>query len=322
MGKRNFKKPLCLVTGGAGFIGSNLVDGLLAKGYRVRVLDNLSTGKKENLAPVLSRIDFIKGDLRNDKHVQKAVRGAAFVFHLGAIASVPQSVVQPVETHEVNVTGTFKLLDASRKAGVRRFVFTSSSATYGETDEFPTSEEDPFRPESPYGVSKAMGELYCKVFSKTYGLETVSLRYFNVFGPRQNPRSHYANVIPIFIKCFLEGIPPEVHWDGKQSRDFVYVDDVVTANILAMTRSGISGESFNIGTRSEARVIDCLKGIQKILGNTKLKAVYKPKRPGDVRRTFADITKARRMLGYKPAMTFTQGLKKTVEWFLKHPERL
>ncbi|MFA5167069.1 MAG: SDR family oxidoreductase [Candidatus Omnitrophota bacterium] len=316
------KKPLCLVTGGAGFIGSNLVDGLLSKDFRVRVLDNLSTGKRENLAHACPKIEFIRGDIRSDKSIRKALRGVSCVFHMAAIASVPQSVAQPVETHEVNVTGTLKLLEASRKAGVKRFVFTSSSSVYGETDKFPSSERDLPQPASPYAASKIMGEYYCRNFSELYGLETVALRYFNVYGPRQNPRSRYANVIPIFLKRLLEGVSPEVHWDGKQSRDFVYVDDVVAANLLAMKTPGVSGEVFNIGSRSEVRVIDCLTEIQKILGLKKVRTIYTPKREGDVRRTFADITKARRLLGYRPGVPFKKGLRRTVHWFLKNAHRL
>lgn len=315
-------KPLCLVTGGAGFIGSNIVDGLLSKGYRIRVLDNLSSGKRENLAHAGSRIEFLKGDLRSDKDVKKAVRGARYVFHLGAISNVPQSVDQPLVTHEVNVTGTFRLLQASRDAGVERLIFTSSSAVYGETNKFPSSEEDLPRPESPYAASKIMGEYYCRNFSSLYGLETVMLRYFNVFGPRQNPKSRYACVIPIFLKCFLDGVPAEVHWDGKQSRDFVYVDDVVAANLLAMKRPGISGEVFNIGSHSEVRVMDCLRGIQKVLGLKKVKIVHTPKRQGDVRRTFANVSKARRLLGYRTGVPFKEGLDRTVHWFLKNADRL
>jgi len=316
------KKPLCLVTGGAGFIGSNLVDGLLSKDFRVRVLDNLSTGKKENLEYVRSRIEFVRGDIRSDKDLRKAVKGASYVFHMAAIASVPQSVAQPIVTHEVNVTGTLKLLEASRKVGVKRFVFTSSSAVYGETDKFPSHEEDLPRPGSPYAASKIIGEYYCRNFSELYGLETVALRYFNVYGPRQNPRSRYANVIPIFLKRLLSGVSPEVHWDGKQSRDFVYVDDVVAANLLAMKKPGISGEVFNVGSRSEERIIDCLLGIQRVLGLKKVKIVHTPKRAGDVRRTFADVTKARRLLDYRPGVSFKEGLRRTIHWFLKNAHRL
>ena len=316
------KKHICLVTGGAGFIGSNLVDALLSRGFRVRVLDNLSTGKMENLDRALSRIEFIRGDLRSELAVKKSVRGVAYVFHLGAISNVPQSVDQPLVTHEVNVSATFRLLEASRAAGVKRFIFTSSSSVYGETKKFPSSEEDLPRPESPYAASKLMGEQYCQIFSKCYGLETVGLRYFNVYGPRQNPRSRYACVIPIFLKSFLDGVPPEVHWDGKQSRDFVHVDDVVRANLLAMKQSGISGEVFNIGSHSEARVLDCLNGIKKLLGLRDVKVRHTPKRAGDVRRTFADISKARRLLRYRPEISFKEGLRQTVHWFLKNADRL
>ncbi|MFA5159417.1 MAG: SDR family oxidoreductase [Candidatus Omnitrophota bacterium] len=316
------KKPFCLVTGGAGFIGSNLVDGLLSQDFRVRVLDNLSTGKRENLVHACSRIEFVRGDIRSDKSIQKALKGVSYVFHMAAIASVPQSVARPIETHEVNVTGTLKLLEASRKAGVKRFVFTSSSSVYGGTDKFPSSERDLPQPESPYAASKIMGEYYCRNFSKLYGLETVALRYFNVYGPRQNPKSRYANVIPIFLKRLLDGVSPEVHWDGKQSRDFVHVDDVVAANLLAMERPGISGEAFNIGSHSEVRIIDCLIAIEKILGLKKVKIVHTPKREGDVRRTFANVTKARRFLGYLPGVPFKEGLRRTVHWFLKNAHRL
>ncbi len=314
--------PLCLVTGGAGFIGSNLVDGLLSQGHRVKVLDDLSTGKRENLEHLRSKIEFLRGDIRNDADIRKAVRGVSYVFHLAAIASVPQSVAQPLDTNTVNVTGTLKLLEASRKAGVKRLIFTSSSSVYGETHKFPSSEEDLPRPESPYAASKIMGEYYCRNYSELYGLETVALRYFNVYGPRQNPKSRYANVIPIFLRCVLDGTPPEVHWDGKQSRDFVHVDDVVAANLLAMKKSGVSGEAFNIGSHSEASVLDCLHGILKILDLKKVKVVHKPKREGDVRRTFADVTKARRLLGYRPGVPFKEGLRRTVHWFLKNADRL
>jgi nucleoside-diphosphate-sugar epimerase len=276
----------------------------------------------ENLENVVSRIEFIRGDIRSDKDIQKAVKGVSYVFHMAAIASVPQSVAQPVETHEVNITGTLKLLEASRKAGVKRFIFTSSSSVYGETEKFPSQEEDLPQPESPYAASKIMGEYYCRNFSELYGLETVALRYFNVYGPRQNPKSRYANVIPIFLKRLLDGVSPEVHWDGKQSRDFVHVDDVVAANILAMKKAGISGEAFNIGSHSETRIIDCLLAIQKILGLKKVKILHRPKREGDVRRTFADVAKARRLLGFRPGVPFKEGLRRTVHWFMKNAHRL
>lgn len=316
------RKSLCLVTGGAGFIGSHVVDGLLDAGYRVRVLDNFSTGKEENLVNAKSRIELIHGDIRNRKDIQRALKGVSYVFHLAAVSSVPLSVMQPLKTHQVNVTGTLSLLSESRSAGVKRFIFTSTSAVYELTHLFPSKETDPPCPGSPYAISKVMGEYYCQMFSRHYGLETVALRYFNVYGPRQNPRSRYANVIPIFIKCLLDKVPPEVHWDGKQSRDFCYVQDVVAANLLAMRRPAISGEAFHIGTHSEISVLDCLRAVRQVLGIRKTKVIRKPKRPGDFRKTFADITKAKRMLGYKPKFSFGEGLRATVAWFIKHPERL
>lgn len=315
-------KVLCLVTGGAGFIGSHLVDGLLKKGYRVRILDNFSTGREANLGQVRSRIEIIRGDMRVERDLQRAVQDVTYVFHLAAIASVPESVARPLETHDINVTGTFKLLMASQKAGVRRFIFTSSAAVYGETKKSQTTEEEPLCPESPYAASKIMGEYYCRNFFKLYGLETVALRYFNVYGPRQNPRSKYANVIPIFLQCLLKGTPPEVHWDGKQSRDFVYVEDVVAANLLAMKQRDACGGIFNIGTHTEVSVLDCLRGLQEILGIRKIKILHRSKRAGDVRRTFADIRKAQRLLGYRPSVPFPQGLRWTTEWFMRNREFL
>ena len=210
----------CLVTGGAGFIGSNLVDALVAQNDRVRVFDNLSTGKKENLAHLDSKIEFVLGDLRDREALKKACEGIDYVFHIAALRAVLRSVDDPSETNDINVTGILNLLLAARETGVKRVVFSSSSSVYGDTEKFPCQENDIPRPQSPYAASKIMGEYYCKIFSSLYGLETVCLRYFNVFGPRQNPESKYSAVIPIFIDCLLRGISPEIHWDGKQSRDF------------------------------------------------------------------------------------------------------
>ena len=310
-------RPLCLVTGGAGFIGSHIVDGLLDQGCRVRVLDNLSTGKPTHLKHVLSQIDWMKGDLRSDKDVQKAVRGADYVFHTGAVRAVLRSVDNPLETNEVNVTGTLRLLTASRDAGVKRLIFSSSSSVYGETKKFPGEETDPMNPESPYAASKAMGEYYCRIFSTLYRLETVCLRYFNVFGPRQNPESRYSAVIPIFIDCLLKKKAPEIHWDGRQSRDFSYVDNVVHGNLLARRARGVSGQVFNIACHEEYSVLDILQYLERLLGIRSVKPIFKPKRPGDVRRTFADIRKAKRLLGFKVQTRFPEGLKKTVAWFLE-----
>lgn len=306
-----------LVTGGAGFIGSNLAEGLLRAGHRVRVLDNLSTGKKENLAQVVSQIEFVEGDLRDERKLTESVRGIDYVFHLAAVRAVLRSVDDPLETNDVNIGGTLKLLLASKKAGVKRFIFSSSSAVYGETEKFPSHEDDRFKPASPYAVSKAAGEYYCRIFSDLYGLETVSLRYFNVFGPHQNPESKYSTVIPIFIESLLKKTPPEIHWDGRQSRDFLYVDNVVYTNLCAMKAEGISGEVFNIGSRQEFSVLDILEHLQAILNVHDVKPVFAPKRSGDVRRTLADITKAERRLGYRIQTPFRAGLEKTVRWFLE-----
>lgn len=312
------KKTLCLVTGGAGFIGSHLVGRLLAEGYRVRVLDNLSTGKKSNLDSSLSRIEWIEGDLENENGVRKAAEGVDYVFHVGANRAVLRSVDNPLETNEVNVKGTLHVLLAAREAGVKRVIFSSSSSVYGDAKKFPSQEKDCPNPQSPYAASKMMGEVYARLFSSLYGLETVSLRYFNVFGPRQNPESRYSTVIPLFIRCILKGEPPEVHWDGKQSRDFTYVDNVIHGNLLAMKKPGLKeGEIFNIACHEEFSVLDILKHLEKVTGKKSQKPIFRPRRAGDVRRTFADIRKAQRILGYRVQARFEEGLQKTVEWFMR-----
>lgn len=311
------KKNLCVVTGGAGFIGSHVADGLLAKGYQVRVFDNLSTGNLDNLKKVKNRIEFVKGDLRKTADVRKAVRGAKYVFHLGANRAVLRSVDDPLETNDVNVTGTLRLLIESRNAGVNRVIFSSSSSVYGNTSKFPSKETDIPAPESPYAASKIMGEYYCKQFTQLYGLETVSLRYFNVFGPRQNPESKYSAVIPIFIECLLKRKSPEIHWDGKQSRDFSYVDNVVEGNIKAMTAKGAAGEAFNIACHEEYSVLDIFNGVAKLLNIKDVRPHFLPKRAGDVRRTFADINKSKKILNFKTQTLFYEGLEKTVAWFLE-----
>lgn len=309
--------PQCLVTGGAGFIGSNLVDGLIARGDRVRVLDNFSTGKKEYLAQAGSRIELIEGDIRDKAAVAKAVKGVDHVFHLAALRAVLRSVDDPVETNEVNVTGTLNVLLAARDARVKKVIFSSSSSVYGDTEKFPCQEDDLPRPQSPYAASKIMGEYYCKIFSRLYGIETVSLRYFNVFGPRQNPESVYSAVIPIFIDCLRRGVAPEIHWDGKQSRDFSYVDNVVKGNLLAATAQGISGEVFNIACHEEHSVLDIFNHLKTILKIHDIEPVFKPKRAGDVRRTLADISKAEELLGFNAQTRFCSGLEKTVAWFVE-----
>lgn len=308
---------LYLVTGGAGFIGANVVEGIVAKGERVRVLDNLSTGKEENLHEFEGKIEFIKGDIRDKNCVITATEGADYVLHLAANRAVLRSVDDPEETNEVNVTGTLNILLAARDAKVKRVVFSSSSSVYGDTDKYPSSEDDKPNPISPYAASKVMGEYYCKIFTKLFGLSTVSLRYFNVFGPKQNPESKYSAVIPIFIDCILKGVSPEVHWDGKQSRDFSYVDNVVHGNLLAAKAPNVDGEIFNIACHEEYSVLDILEHLKKILKVKDVEPKFAPKRAGDVRRTFADIEKAKKMMGFKVQTRFEKGLEKTVEWFLK-----
>ena len=310
------RRELCLVTGGAGFIGSHVAEALAKRGRPVRVLDNLSTGRAGNLEGIRGDIDFLKGDLRRERDVRRAVRGVRYVFHVGANRAVLRSVDNPLETNDVNVTGTLRLLLESRDQKVKRFIFSSSSSVYGNTRKFPSPEEDKPEPQSPYAASKITGEYYCRQFTGLYGLSTVCLRYFNVFGPRQNPESRYSAVIPIFIDCLLKRKSPEIHWDGKQSRDFSYVDNVVHGNLLAMTRPGAHGEVFNIACHEEYSVLDVLHSLKKILKVDDVKPRFLPKRAGDVRRTFADISKARRLLEFKVQTRFHEGLKKTAAWFL------
>ncbi len=310
------KKELCLVTGGAGFIGSHMAETLLKRNHPVRILDNLDTGKVSNFSGFKGDLDFVKGDLRREADVKKAAKGVKYVFHFAANRAVLRSVDDPLGTNEVNVTGTLRLLVASRNAGVKRLVFSSSSSVYGMTKKFPSQEDDKPMPESPYAASKVMGEYYCRQFTQLFGLETVSLRYFNVFGPRQNPESKYSAVIPIFIDCLLRKKAPEIHWDGKQSRDFSYVDNVIEGNLLSMKAKGAAGQVFNIACHEEFSVLDILHGIEKILGIKSVKPVFHPRRAGDVRRTYADINKSKRILNFKVQTRFYQGLEKTVAWFL------
>ena len=256
-----------LVTGGAGFIGSNIVEALVKRGDKVRVLDNLSTGLKENLDLFRDRIEFMEGDLRNPQDVAAAVSGVEFIFHEAALRSVPRSVDNPSDTNDVNVTGTLQLLLAARDARVKRVVYASSSSVYGDNKKYPQNESMRGAPLSPYAVTKYTGELYCVVFAKTFGLETVCLRYFNVFGPRQHPESQYAAVIPLFMKSAVEGTPLEVHWDGRQSRDFTYIDNVVEANLLAAATPGVSGEVFNIACGKTNSLLQIVQQLQTFVGH-------------------------------------------------------
>lgn len=315
--KRISKRVSCLVTGGAGFIGSHVAEALVSRGYHVRILDNLSTGFLSNLDGFKNKVDFIKGDLRKDKDITQAVKGIDYIFHLAANRAVLRSVDNPLETNDVNVTGTLRLLCAARDAKIRRLIFSSSSSVYGNTSEFPSVEQALPRPESPYAASKIMGEYYCKQFTDLYGLSTISLRYFNVFGPRQNPESKYSAVIPIFIECLLKRVAPEIHWDGRQSRDFSYVDNVVQGNLCAMLAPrAVSGNVYNIACHEEFSVLDIYKQLCDILKIKQVKPVFLPKRAGDVRRTFADIRKAEKQLRFKVQTRFRPGLEKTVQWFL------
>jgi nucleoside-diphosphate-sugar epimerase len=304
-----------LVTGGAGFIGSNIVDELLRRGKRVRILDNLSTGKLEHMETFRDKVEFLRGDLRNFDDCKLAVRDADYVIHQAAIRAVSKSVDRPQETHDCNATGTLNMLMAAREAKVKRFVYASSSSVYGECKKFP--EKESFKPEpvSPYACQKLMGELYSIMFTKTYGLETVSLRYFNVFGPRQDPESTYSAVIPRFMEQAYRGEPLELHWDGKQQRDFTHIDNVVQANLLAATTKTGVGDTYNIANGKTYSLLDLIRVIEKLCGR-KLELNHHPKRAGDVRKTYADISRAKKYLGYKPSMNFENGLKDTWDYFV------
>lgn len=303
-----------LVTGGAGFIGSNIVEELVRRNQKVTVLDNFITGKKKNIAPFLDKISLVEGDIRDSKVLDESLRGIDFVIHQAALRSVPKSVEDPFSTNDVNVFGTLNLLMAAKKAKIKRLVYASSSSAYGDVRKFPQKETDMTMPISPYGVSKLAAENYCVTFAKTFGLETVSLRYFNVFGPRQNPESKYSAVIPIFIFKMLNGERPVVEWDGRQSRDFTFVANVVEANLKACVVKGISGEVFNIACGETTSVIDIVNTLNKMLG-TKISAQYAPKRAGDVRKSYASIKKMKRLLKMGKLVEFAEGLKLTLKWF-------
>jgi len=306
-----------LVTGGAGFIGSNTVDELVRRGHSVVVLDDLSGGKEENLAEIRSKITFVKGSITDLEAVHKAIHQAEYVIHLAARTSVPRSVKDPLETNKINVEGTLNVLVAARDNKVKRVVFSASSSVYGETPTLPKSEAMQPQPISPYGVSKYAGELYAQTFGRCYGLETVSLRYFNIFGPRQDPDSPYSGVLSRFAAAFLEGQPPVVYGDGEQTRDFTYVDNAVQANLLACEAPGAPGAVFNVGTGARVSLNQTLEQFGRMSGK-KLEAKYEPAREGDIRDSQADITKAREVLGYEPVVMFEEGLERTFEWYRVH----
>lgn len=304
----------CLITGGAGFIGSNLAIKLVHRGCSVRVMDNLHTGRFENLAPVFDDLETLRGDIRDLECVRAAVKGVDTIFHQAALVSVAGSITDPIACHECNVTGMLNVLVAARDAGVRRVVFASSSAVYGDAGLPPLSESAPPSPVSPYATAKLVDEFYARNFYELYGLETVGLRYFNVFGPRQDPNSEYAAVIPKFTTSLLDGKPPVVYGDGEQSRDFVFVSDVARANILAAEAPSIGGEVFNIGTGNKTTLNDLIDILGQILSAT-ARPVYEARRPGDIVHSWADIGKASQMLGYEPSFGLEEGLRETVDWF-------
>ena len=303
-----------LVTGGAGFIGSNLVRFLAASGNDVRVLDDLSTGSTDNLAELGASVATITGDVRDVDTVREAVAGAEVVYHLAALPSVARSLLDPVTTHRVNVDGTLNVLEAARVAGVRRVVYASSSSVYGDTPVLPKDESMPPSPRSPYAASKLAGEAYCRAYATAYGLQTVSLRFFNVFGPRQDPASEYAAVVPRFITRMLAGEQPEIFGDGQQSRDFTFVGNAVQACALAGTAPQASGEHVNVGCGDRISLLDLVEAINGLLG-TNIQPDFLPPRRGDVRHSQADISKARDLLGYRPEVAVTEGLARTVAWF-------
>lgn len=305
-----------LVTGGAGFIGSNVVDELVRRGHQVVVLDDLSAGKESNLACVRKDIDLRIASITDPSALRDACKGADYVIHLAARTSVPRSVTDPVDTNAVNIDGTLNVLVAARDAGVRRVAYAASSAAYGEAPELPKTETMPACPISPYGVSKFVGELYAQVFGRVYGLENVSVRYFNVFGPRQDPTSQYSGVLSRFMLAVLEGQRPVVFGDGEQSRDFTYIENIVDATLRACEADGASGMVFNGGTGTRVTLNDVLKLLGKIAGRD-LAPEYVPPRTGDIVHSQADISLAKRVLGYEPRVCFEQGLQRTWEWYKK-----
>jgi UDP-glucose 4-epimerase len=305
---------LCLVTGGAGFIGSHLVEALTLAGRPVRVLDNFSTGLRANLDTIRPAPEIVEGDLGDPEAVSRAVAGAGTVFHLGALASVQFSVENPAASHRVCATGTLNVLDAARRAGVRRVVYAASSSAYGIPAGDVQTEADPLRPLSPYAAAKLSGELYAEAFAATYGLETVRVRFFNIFGPRQRPDSPYSGVIALFTAALTAGRSPTVFGDGLQSRDFTYVGDAVQSLVKAAAAPGVSGRVYNIGTGRSINLLELVDVLNRLLGKA-VPIQFAPARAGDVRHSRADISRARKELGYEPAVPFEEGLQRTLEWY-------
>ncbi len=304
-----------LVTGGAGFIGSNIAHELIKRGEQVRIIDNFSTGLKSNIIDIWDSIELIDGDIRDFWTMREAVEGIDYILHQAALPSVPRSISNPLTSNSVNVDGTLNLLEAARQANVRRVVMASSSSVYGDTPVLPKHEEMKRHPLSPYAVTKMTDEEYARVYYELYGLETVCMRYFNIFGPRQDPNSQYSAVIPLFIAALNSGQSPIVFGDGEQSRDFTYIDNTVSANLLATTAEAAPGNAYNVACGGQFTLNTLLDELRDILG-VDTKAKYDPPRKGDILHSFADISKAENDLNYKPAVTFKEGLKKTVNWFL------
>jgi UDP-glucose 4-epimerase len=301
-----------LVTGGAGFIGSHLVDALLRRGAQVRVVDDFSSGREENLAQAIDRIELLSGDFADPAIAERAVDGVDVVFHQGAVPSVPRSVAELVRTNRANIDGTLRILESARQAGVRRVVYAASSSAYGDTEVLPKVETMPANPRSPYALQKFAGETYARLYFELYGLETVALRYFNVFGPRQDPASTYAAVIPRFITACLRGESPHIHGDGEQTRDFTFVEDAVRANLAAAEAKDAPGRVFNVAGGRQTSLNALLEAIQGIVGS-RVRAIHEPPRAGDVRHSLADLTQARELLGYEPVIALDAGLRRTVE---------
>jgi nucleoside-diphosphate-sugar epimerase len=306
-----------LVTGGAGFIGSNICRKLVVEGCSVRVVDNLLTGKKSNLADVMGKIEFVEADMGDEKVARRVCQGVDVVLHEGALPSVPRSVDEPELTHRHCIDATFTMLMAARDAHVKRFVYAASSSAYGDTPTLPKVETMPTSPLSPYAVGKLVGEYYCSVFAKVFGLETISLRYFNVFGPYQDPTSQYAAAIPAFVTSILKDTPPTIYGDGEQTRDFTYIDNIVAANLCAARARKTNGEVVNIACGEKITVNEIIAMINQIVGKN-VKPNYVPARAGDIKHSLADITAAKMLIGFKPVVLFRDGLEKAIAWYRKN----
>jgi nucleoside-diphosphate-sugar epimerase len=307
--------PKILVTGGAGFIGSNLADELIRRGSKVRIIDNLITGFRENLDEISGDFEFIEGDIADSEVVGRAVEGVDFIFHEAALPSVPRSVANPLETHNACVNGTFNVLNAARDAGVKRVIYAASSSAYGDQRTLPKVETMAPEPLSPYAAAKLTGEYYCRVFSQVYGLDTFSLRYFNVFGPRQNPSSQYSGVISRFIDSFMKGGSPVIYGDGEQSRDFTYIDNVVDANIRAMEATNGSGQVMNVANGERVSLLELIEVMKSVTGRTDVTIDFQPERTGDVKHSQADNSRAKEWLGYTKLVGLEEGIRRTIDWW-------